>query len=487
MLNLVEAELAAGVSPNEIGFVTFTKKAAQEAIDRSCAKFGLDRRDLRHFRTIHSQAFQGLGLSNGDILEGKKLVEFGDWIKEDISEARSMDEGSTFGFTPADRALFMENLARVKCVPLRKLYDQNDDGIHWDLVDRISRGLAQYKSDHHLVDFTDILEKYVNEGVPPRLRTLIVDESQDLSILQWRVIWFLAQSCEKLIIAGDDDQAIFIWAGAALDYFVQMKGKVTVLGQSYRVPKRVQLISNEIISRVKNRRPKLWESRKKDGEIVPGEVTRAKFFSEVDLSGKDILILGRNACFLRPVLSYLRSEGIIYNWKGNSSVKPSMLEAIINWEELRKGGSIPSDDARKVYEQMSSGVGVARGYKTLPGIPAEQPVSLKDLRERGGLRVDGIWHEALDRIPLEDKLYLIRARRRGESLKKTPRVNVSTIHGAKGGQGEHVILFTDMAPRTYEEFQNNPEDEHRVWFVGVTRTLEKLTVISPKTNRYYDV
>jgi DNA helicase-2/ATP-dependent DNA helicase PcrA len=487
LLSLVEKEFADGVRPDEIGFVTFTKKAAEEAVSRACEKFGFSRKDLRYFRTIHSQAFHGLGLSNGDILEGDKLVEFGDWIKEDVSKARSMDEGSTFGFTDADRALFMENLARVRCVPLRQLYDQNDDGLQWDLVDRISRGLAQYKRDHHLVDFTDILERYVAEGAPPRLKTLIVDESQDLSHLQWQVVFFLARHCDKLIIAGDDDQAIYKWAGADVDFFVALQGRVEVLGQSYRVPQSVQQISHEIIGRVRHRRPKLWKARMKDDKVVQGRVDRAKFFSEIDLSGEDVLILGRNACFLRPVLSYLRSEGIIFNWRGHSSVKPATLEAIVTWEKLRSGGSVLSDDARRVYEFMSSGRAVVRGYKTLPGIPTDTAMTMEDLKQRGGLLVDSIWHEALDRIPDEDKLYMIRARRRGESLRKKPRVNVSTIHGAKGGQGEHVILLTDMAQRTYEEYRNHPEDEDRVWYVGATRTLEKLTIVAPKTNRSYDI
>jgi len=487
LLDVVEERFAAGVRPHEIGYVTFTKKAAGEAIHRACSKFNFVRSDLRYFRTIHSWCFHGLGLSNGDILEGKKLVEFGDWIHEEISEARSMDEGSTFGFTPGDRALFMENLSRVKCVPLRRLYDYNDDGISWDLVDRIQRGLAQYKTDHHLVDYTDILERYVREGTPPKLRTLIVDESQDLSQLQWRVIFFIAKYCDELIIAGDDDQAIYKWAGADVDYFVEMIGDVRVLGQSYRVPQKIQKISSEIISRVQHRRPKEWQPRTKDGVAVPGVVRYSKFFTDIDLVGSDILILGRNACFLRPVMSYLRSEGIVYNWKGNSSVSGRILDAIISWEKLRAGGSILGDDARRVYEYMSSGSRVLRGYKTLPAFGAETPVTLPELKERGGLLVDSIWHEAMDRIPNEDKLYILRARRRGEKLMAEPRISVSTIHGAKGGQGRHVILFTDMAQRTYEEFRRFPEDEHRVWYVGVTRTLEEMTIVSPKTSRFYDL
>jgi superfamily I DNA/RNA helicase len=488
LLDIVEEELSSGVRPNEIGVVTFTKRGANEFIQRACAKFGLERADFRYFRTIHSWCFQALGLNNGDILEGKKVVEFGDWIGEEISEIRYLDEGSTFGFTRGDRALFMENLARVRCIPLRKQYDSNFDDLDWEVVDKISRGLAQFKKDRGLVDYTDMLSLYVERGTPPCLKHLIVDECQDLSQLQWRVIFFLAKSAEKVTIAGDDDQAIYKWAGADVDFFINLAGNSRVLGQSYRVPRRVQLISSEIIAGIRNRRPKVWNARvDKDSKIVEGRVSRVQQIYDVDLEGPDVLILGRNAYVLQPMLNHLRREGIVFNWRGYNSVNSGILEAIVGWEKLRQGGTVLSDEARKIYEYLSSGRGVKRGYKTLPGIPPDQEVSLEDLKSRGGLQQDGIWHEALDRIPEEDKLYILRARRRGEQLKKKPRVTVSTIHGAKGGQGEHVILLRDMASRTYQEFVDNPEDEHRVWYVGVTRALERLTIVAPKTNRQYDV
>lgn len=488
LLDEVEKELASGTRPNEIGFVTFTKKGAGEAVQRACEKFGLDRSDFRYFRTIHSWCFQGLSLNNGDILEGKKMLEFGDWIGESISEVRYLDEGSTFGFTPADRALFMENLSRVRCVPLRQQYDFNYDELPWDLVDKISRGLAQFKKDRLLIDYTDMLSRYISEGRPPRLKLLIVDECQDLSQLQWRVILFIAQFAERVVIAGDDDQAIYKWAGADVDYFISMAGRVRVLGQSYRVPRRVQAISNEIISHVRNRRPKEWRARvDAAGKEVEGRISRVQNIWDANIDGPEVLILGRNAFVLQPMLTHLRREGIVFSWRGRNSVDQSILDSIVCWEKLRQGGSILSDEARKMYEYLSSGRGVRRGFKTLPGFPTDQPVTMNDLRERGGLVIDGIWHEAMDRIPENDKLYILRARRRGEQLKKKPRVNVSTIHGAKGGQSQHVVLLREMADRTFREYQQNPEDEHRVWHVGVTRTQEHLTIVAPRSNRQYDL
>lgn len=483
LLGMVDDELGRGVEPDRIGYVSFTKRAAHEAIERAMTKFGLEREQLRYFRTLHSMCFNALGLSNADVFEGKKLLEFGDWIGVEMSEMRASDDGTLAGFTQGDRAMFMENLARVRCVSLREQYEHDHDGLRWSFVDRVGRALEQYKRDHQLYDYTDMLVMFARSDWSPHLDVLFVDEAQDLSILQWRVVDKLARSCRRVVIAGDDDQAIYRWAGAAVEHFVDMDGDVTVLGQSWRCPASIQSLSSDIIGRVRHRRPKTWLPREAEGALE-----RVQRFGQVDTSGKDVLILGRNAHVLRAVMPALRSEGIIYEWRGHTSVSQPILQAVQTWEALRRGEQVTADEARRVYEYMASGSGVRRGYKTLPSLGKTDMVSLPDLRERGGLVRDDIWHEALERIPQEERVYMLRARQRGESLTSgRVRVRLSTIHGAKGGEADHVVLLRDMARRTHDEMQNNPEDEARTFYVGVTRARERLTVVAPSTGMAYDV
>ena len=47
------------------------------------------------------------------------------------------------------------------------------------------------------------------------------------------------------IIAGDDDQAIFRWAGADVDSFIAQTGKIMQLTQSYRIPQVVHDIASK--------------------------------------------------------------------------------------------------------------------------------------------------------------------------------------------------------------------------------------------------
>lgn len=494
LLREVEEDLSAGVAPEEIMVCTFTRRGAQEAANRAATKFGLDKSRLRWFRTIHSLCFQAAGVSNGDVLEGKKLLEFGDWLGVRVSESFSMEEGSTFGYEPADRALFMENLARVRCVPLREQYDENDDGLGWDFVERVARGLAIFKRDRHLVDFTDMLQQFVDGSWCPPVRKLKVDEFQDLSELQIRVIEKIVDEtgCDVSIF-GDDDQSIYRWAGAATDRFVDMPGQVTVLGQSFRVPSLVQNLASEVIGRVRHRRSKAWAPRalddtmRSDGLTLDGEIRRVQKIYDADVWGKSALILGRNAYVLKPMLEHLRREGVIYEWRGHPSVSQKTLESVVVWEALRAGKEVTADEARMVYDRMSSGKGVRRGFKTLPGLGDDEVVDMSYLKTHGGLQTDRIWHEALDRVPQDERVYMLRALQKGEKLRRKPRVRVSTMHGSKGGEDEHVIVLREMASRTFREMQENPEDEHRVQYVALTRTKQTLTIVAPSSRSSYNV
>lgn len=482
LLNEVDGEFKKGVRPGRVGYVSFTRRAAREARDRAAKKFRMDAKDLPFFCTLHSACFSALGLSGADVLDKTKLVEFGDYAGVRVTGAVSMDEGSAYGNELGDRILFMENLSRIRCVGLRQQYDLYHDDLDWREVERVSTELTAYKRSRHLVDYTDMLQQIADGAWTPGLEVLFVDEAQDLSLLQWRVVAKLAAGVRRLVIAGDDDQAIYRWAGAAVDHFVGMQGRVRVLKKSWRVPVLAQQIAAGIIAGVRNRRPKTWAPRPEQGTV-----RRVRRLADADLSG-NILILARNTFIVKKdVEPLLQSDGAIYEFRGQASVRPTVLEAIVGWEALRKGDKVPVSQVLRAYDLMTSGVGVARGFKKLASFKHDDEVGMVDLRASGGLLVDGIWHEAMDRLPPDEKAYLLKALRRGEKLRAEPRVRLSTIHGSKGGEADHVVVLTDVASRTYAEMLENPEDEARCWYVAVTRTRKDLTIVAPRTGRNYDL
>ena len=77
LLNLVDQFIQDGIRPRQIGYFSFTKKAATEAATRAADKFGLDiENDLAFFRTLHSYAFNQLGMTKEKMMDANDYKEF---------------------------------------------------------------------------------------------------------------------------------------------------------------------------------------------------------------------------------------------------------------------------------------------------------------------------------------------------------------------------------------------------------------------------
>jgi superfamily I DNA/RNA helicase len=133
---------------------------------------------------------------------------------------------------------------------------------------------------------------------------------------------------------------------------------------------------------------------------------------------------------------------------------------------------------------MSVGRGVARGHKKLPGVGEDDLLSIEDLKKNHGLLTEVIWHEALDKIGGTQREYIIACLRRGEKI-SNPRIRLSTIHAAKGGEADNVVVFTDISIKTWNELYSRPDGENRAFYVAVTRTRKNLHIVQPETSKFY--
>jgi DNA helicase-2/ATP-dependent DNA helicase PcrA len=81
--------------------------------------------------------------------------------------------------------------------------------------------------------------------------------------------------------------------------------------------------------------------------------------------------------------------------------------------------------------------------------------------------------------------------RGGEELSKPARVKLSTIHAAKGGEATNVLMILDNTKKIREavdKSEDKHDEEHRVWYVGVTRTKQNLYIMIPqREDRSYDI
>ena len=116
----------------------------------------------------------------------------------------------------------------------------------------------------------------------------------------------------------------------------------------------------------------------------------------------------------------------------------------------------------------------------LKSMTKESLYDLAVLKKDYGLKTDKVWFEAFDDASNRDKSYLRKMRKNGEKLSEPPRITLSTIHGAKGGEAQNVVLLTDLSHNTVKAYEKNPDDENRLFYVGATRTKEHLHIIEPK-------
>lgn len=477
LLTRVERLLASGIRPDRIGFVSFTKKASEEGLHRATQRFNLESHDLPHFRTLHSMAFRGLGLSRSRMLHWTHLRELGKMLGLDFRGYKS-EEGEWEGMGTADRIMFLENLSRVTLTPLRQVWEAAGDfDIDFRDLDRFARGLQSFKTGRGLLDFTDIIEQCVMKNAVPEVDYLFVDEVQDLSPLQWLMVERLAMTAKETVVAGDDLQGIYGWSGADVDKFVNLNGAVVVLDRSYRVPSSVHKVAESIERRIVKKRTREWHSRKEVGKLE-----YSQSIEDVDLSKGTWLLLVRNNYQIALMEDECMRQGVSFDSPNRAPLKTPAFSAIRSWEAMRRGSDVEVSSAAECGSMMADGMMNVKKLKQTTGF-----VSMATLVRDFGLKTTSLWRDSLTKIPPELRDYFVAARRRGEKLLGPPRVKVSTIHAAKGGEADHVAVVTDMSQRCFNNMESDPDSESRVYYVAVTRCRESLTLIQPRTAMFYEI
>jgi hypothetical protein len=241
----------------------------------------------------------------------------------------------------------------------------------------------------------------------------------------------------------------------------------------------VHALASQTIAQVKNRLAKDFLPRQEEGVVE-----RLAGLDEADLSSGHWLCLIRNRFLAPQLVDLCLREGFFYEHEGRSPAKWPSIKAALAWEALRRGSAIKTEAAREVLG-LWQGKSDSIKLHLLLG-RKEGEVRLADLKACG-ITDEGPWFETLRSIPSDEAEYIRSALRRGEKLRETPRVKISTIHGAKGQEADNVLLLTDQSYRTWRGAEVDPDDEVRTFYVGATRAREKLCVVQPQTRYFFDL
>jgi DNA helicase-2/ATP-dependent DNA helicase PcrA len=284
LLDIVQQELSNGVEPGEIAYVAFTRAAANEARERAGKRFGLvEEEDLPWFRTIHSLAYRMLGMTRDEIVDYRDWKEFGNLIGEQITGRYDIDTGIIAG-KKGDQMLRVVDYASTTGLTMADAFEiVGPESVRWHEMKRFEAAYRLYKQEVAKLDFTDLLIFFAEENNPvPRVRVAVIDEAQDLTPVQWRAVEVAFRDCERIYIGGDDDQAIYRWAGADINHFLSLSDSPEVLEVSHRLPRQVWNIGRMIAERISRRYKKPYIHADRDGEI-----DWHFNLSDVDLNAKD--------------------------------------------------------------------------------------------------------------------------------------------------------------------------------------------------------
>ena len=437
LLNLLEEDLKTN-DPDKIGFFSFTRKGAYEAKERATDRFGFKDRDLPYFRTLHSLAFFELGMTSKKILKRKHYKELSKILGVELMHFGGIGE------VPTNRFLFLDHFARNKMIDLREAWYKYGEEEPWHHLKQVIESIDIYKKEKGLFDFTDLVENFTQERREIPLDIVYIDEGQDLTALQWHMVESAFPNAKKIIIAGDDDQSIYKWAGADVDYFLNLKGKTTHLKQSWRIPRRVHKLSNRVVKKIVQRIDKPFAPRDEEGGVF-----WHNDLDEIELNQESWLLLARSNYMLKRYEEFVRRQGFVYRIYRQTSIDQDYLKAIYAWENYRKGGPRPRGENISLW------------------------LSSKATKEDP-------WFKAFVGMPLYEKEYYRACLRRGGNL-RSPNVSIATIHRVKGGQADNVILMMDMSWKTYQAYQREPDDENRVFYVGITRTRKNLHLVASES------
>lgn len=372
------------------------------------------------------------------------------------------------------------------------------------------RQWRQWKYDNGYLDFTDLIDKArgLFPIAPGNPTTLVVDEAQDLSALQWALLQQWAKHTDRFLAAGDDDQCLYRWAGADFRPLLAAPNR-RVLPQSYRVPSRIQAWADRYTANIGERQAKTWEPRHEAGELFheggswesPGMVI-ARLRTWLEEPWGTYACIAPCAFMLEPLIEALKQEGLPFSnrWRlhrrdWNPLAPPSRgvgtmqrlldflrpTERLWTWQEL----------ATWIPLIRTDGV-LHRKAKTKVTLHADEAqlcpmAELQDLFKPGQLAgaLSGDLHWLEDNLlqskakPLAYPLRVYRTHGR-DALLEEPRITVGTAHSLKGAEADTVILWNDLSRAQRVALckgGNEADDVYRMLYVASTRARDTLYVI----------
>ena len=314
-----------GIDPASILLLTFTRRAAEEMLQRVEALLG-SRCDRVTGGTFHSFAntilrryAQLLGFANAFTILDRSDSE--DVIN--LIRSRMGLDKKERRFPRKQTILEILSLAANKTCGVAAVLDEQFPHLFDELdeLGQIADYYRDYKRERSLLDYDDLLS-YLREllrGQPElaerlshTFRYIMVDEYQDTNRLQADIVRLLAHSHDNVMAVGDDAQSIYSFRGATVRNIFEFPDlfpgtQVIKLEENYRSTQPILDLSNEIILQAKESYTKNLFTRREAG-IRPTLVEADSERYQSRFVGQKILELHESGVPLPEIAVLFRSS-----------------------------------------------------------------------------------------------------------------------------------------------------------------------------------
>ena len=497
--------------PTQVLAVTFTARAAGEMRSR-LADLGVNGTQAR---TFHSAALRQLTYFWPTAIGGRR---------PEIEKFKGRLVGTAahrLGLS-ADRALIRDLSAEVEwakvTMTLPEDYAQQaaalrrepPGGLEPATVAQVLAAYEEAKTERGVIDFEDVLllmvgvlldREDIADQVRGQYKHFVVDEYQDVSPLQQRLLDLWLGRRRQLCVVGDVSQTIYSFTGATPDFLTgfttRYAGARTVrLSRDYRSTPQVVSLANRVLSRSRRgggaltlpagavelvaQRPsgpavrfEAYDDDVAEAAAVAEHVGRLRS-SGVPLS--EIAVLYRTNSQSEVIEQALSGAGIGYLVRGG--------ERFFERDEVKRAMVMLRAAARTERADLTGDVGAdARMVLGREGWSEQPPAPRGAVRER--------WDSLNAIVELADELGAKRGagldglvaelgeRAAAQNAPTVEGVTLSSLHAAKGLEWDAVVLVgasEGLLPISLAEGPAAIEEERRLLYVGVTRAREHLVI-----------
>ncbi|MGW6839611.1 ATP-dependent DNA helicase UvrD2 [Streptomyces sp. NPDC054958] len=368
----------------------------------------------------------------------------------------------------------------------------------------------QLKRDRGMIDFEDVLLLTVGilqdrHDIAEQIRTqyqhFVVDEYQDVSPLQQRLLDLWLGERDSLCVVGDASQTIYSFTGATPDHLLNFRTRypqatVVKLVRDYRSTPQVVHLANGLLNQAKGRaaehRLELISQRETGPDPVhteyadepaeaEGVARRIRDLIAAGVPAGEIAVLYRINAQSEVYEQALADAGVPYQLRGAERFfeRQEVQKALVALRgAARSGGNDPLlDDVVELGSQV-------RAVLSAIGWGAEPPAGSGAVRDQWEslaalVRLAEDFARSRPGATLADLTIELEERKAAQHAPTVQGVTLASLHAAKGLEWDAVFLvgLTDgMMPITYAKTDEQVEEERRLLYVGVTRARVHLSL-----------